>query len=588
MSNPVSTLSLPNQAVRLEIAKQYCRSIAVIDDQIFEEGNRPTVSSLFNTLREDCEENGVLCHLNHYPLRQYDPDNPEVIQQLKRAQRLIENSDAVILDWNLGHADTPEHALHLIRDLQNTTSLRFVLIYTRRKDFDEIERQLFSVVENLEKMQNSIQSHVVGEEEAVEAEPTDEETLKADEKGKADVEPASARGQLHDYRMKNNLFIFVRNKGELQADQILNTIQQAMLRSFPDHLHWAGLEMAAKTRSLLPMIISKLPVNTDGALSHQLLYQNDGELANQVSEVFVDELKFGLQENPLKSIGDGVLFTQVCSYMRDLCKDPDALRQIVTSSSTGWHQAVEQIKAKKVLGQTITSDEGKRLAVENQLGELTWEDVKLENARAAATGKSPKLFPFDPVVLGNLSRIIATYIETAFQRNSLITDYRAWASLKESVLSKIAEEKIWPGHILHRKQHDDEKPDYLLCITPACDCYRPKQGKYLFVGGTALDTDKPKKPSTPQETQSCVGNLQITWNATDLIIEKNPLANSSVADAGTSEASKHEPELGEGPRFEIIGALRPTFTERIIQRIWTYQSRVGVDTSELFRTIRGE
>ena len=64
----------------------------------------------------------------------------------------------------------------------------------------------------------------------------------------------------HDYHIDNRFFLFIRNKQQLHADRLVDEVHSVLLKAFPDHLHWAGLELAAKTRDTLPEIIGqKLP-----------------------------------------------------------------------------------------------------------------------------------------------------------------------------------------------------------------------------------------------------------------------------------------------------------------------------------------
>ena len=104
-----------------------------------------------------------------------------------------------------------------------------------------------------------------------------------------------------------------------------------------------------------------------------------------------------------------------------------------------------------------------------------------------------------------------------------------------------------------------------MCISPACDCYRPPNGdKYLYIQGYEEATIARSKA---RHTQYCIQGKNIKWDASLIITESN---------------------LFNIDGYEFWGTLRDAFASRVIQRIWAYLSRVGVDTSEYIHLQRKE
>lgn len=150
-------------------------------------------------------------------------------------------------------------------------------------------------------------------------------------------------------------------------------------------------------------------------------------------------------------------------------------------------------------------------------------------------------------------------------------------SLMESyTLLKNADNKIDQGTVL--KNSTDE---YLLCISPLCDLVRLKKDeKVSFLSGKKYSSLK-KTPTMSQiqtAVNSSVGSENILWDFKDIRIFQ------------TKEKSTDFPtlQLFSLDGWEFFGKLRQDVLYRIINRLYSHRSRVGVDQFDIIRQVRDE
>lgn len=594
----ISRLGARGLESRTKIARDYCRVIAVIDDQVFEHDGR-TMEPRFYHLQQESQQHDILCGFLHYKGHDCDAD----AEELERAVRSARAADVVVLDWKMGNPEQRKsevgldlgdesHALSIIRKLAEDHALRFVVIYTR-ESADSVEEELQrGLKESCELCELTGSNKPIAEP----ATPDDFVT------GKEKEAPTPSRSRI--YHWQNRLFITVRQcNGDKSVSprELIELIPSILLDAFTDHLHWAGLEVAARTKRMLPQIIADLPAMTDGGILHQLLYQQDNEIAEQITEVLLDELEFRFQVSPLETVSDVVLFDHLKSTMQRLCANKEILTSIVEKLSPSWIEGRDIARSKNLLKTTPTAMDKRRADVVKHLESLSWINVDLQACRSALAGdkavKVVKYFPHDPEPdPGDPCRAASEYIKTALQLDGQNTKFDAWVGLRESVVSTVNKNQLWPGYVLRRANPAQGQSEWLLCITPACDCAHPKDGNYLFVEGKKR-TGSPQA-SEARETQTFVRDHEIIWNAQSLVVLHKPLERIKVMVEQTDPLANVqlvveavgavEETLTGVDEFEVYGCLRPKFTERIIQRIWSYQSRVGVDSSEIYRQVRKE
>lgn len=578
--------------------------VAVIDDEI-EVADKPhSFTEPFGALRKRFDESSIICHLHHYQQTLLPPDDEVNLPLVERAFEIAAAADLVVIDWHLGMKDDPSHALSVIRKLTERAGIRFVLVNTRIEPREP--------------------ARVIQEQFGATLEPAPE---------------GAAADTLIRLRIGDNFFVSVRQKTFTAEDaaELLDEAQDWLATSFPDHLHWAGLEIAVRVREMLPKVVAAMPKGTNAALVHQLLFQRNAEIAEQITEVFLDELKLHFKTAPLATVSDETLFESLKTAMQKLAANTADLEAVHDEFSPGWaatataaeekKKAMKRLKAARpakatpaapaataapapaplsvapaatvpaaaptaetpaaatpapAAGAAAISEEEARYLEEAEKQKLTpledatlafrerlakmpqiWGSPKIEPVRAERTRK--KHFPS----LGEPPEAASTaaYLRKAFSTTDAA--FAAWASLKESAqLAFSGTEILFPGCVLRKIEPTETDPTWLLCITPACDCYWGKAKGYLFVIGTEL---KAKAKSKLSQTQTWFKTYQIAWDAKALIVKAPATSGATLIDG-----------------YKVDGAVRSAFASRIIQRVWSYQSRVGVDTSEYYRQIRDE
>ena len=194
------------------------------------------------------------------------------------------------------------------------------------------------------------------------------------------------------------------------------------------------------------------------------------------------------------------------------------------SSTDRYHKKLE-------LKYLVTESEKARETVRTQIKKLSWNQANITQVRKAAANGNGTYFPKDTI--GNkqsdpndnkICNVISEYIRQAFSLQGKPTDFRAWAQLRETVFTPPNDQVMWPGYVFRSRHRLENKPTWLLCISPLCDCYRPKKDKYLFIGGTAVESELPLHASKKcRKHRSALVIIGLLGTLTELLMEKDPL-----------------------------------------------------------------
>lgn len=121
--------------IRAQIIKQFCKSIAWIDDEIVgtsacEDQLPPPeiISKHFNYFSSEAEllyKSGMLCSLIPF-----EPSNSliEIDQQVNRCVDLTASADAIILDWQLGAHQDYSNCQKIIQKIFDLQGIRFIVV----------------------------------------------------------------------------------------------------------------------------------------------------------------------------------------------------------------------------------------------------------------------------------------------------------------------------------------------------------------------------------------------------------------------------------------------------------------------------
>ena len=76
---------------------------------------------------------------------------------------------------------------------------------------------------------------------------------------------------------------------------------------------------------------------------HEMLYQKDDEVAQQVAEILLDELETKFHRHPLEVVCDSQLLKSLKTKMQALSADKAAVTRIVSNASPTWEAALTDI-----------------------------------------------------------------------------------------------------------------------------------------------------------------------------------------------------------------------------------------------------
>jgi hypothetical protein len=152
--------------------------------------------------------------------------------------------------------------------------------------------------------------------------------------------------------------------------------------------------------------------------------------------------------------------------------------------------------------------------------------------------------------------------------------FEALAAWYESASSDLGSPKhFFPGAVF-KKNGDNataEDPDWLLCVTPGCDCRWDKHPAFAFLPGRKIEAAKRQS----EAMSTCIsagaeGAVTVGWKHKNVLLR--PRGDGAVLLTG----------------YKLVGAVRPMHAARICQRTWSHQARIAVDVPEYTRAERGE
>jgi len=252
------------EALRIEIARNYCRSILWVDDEIRFPGkySEPALfepfTNLFLPIAEFFQRQGVLCQLQPVSLPDTTVDVDAEPQELVVVKRLAEVADIVILDWHLADDESPKHSISVINHLLEQRETRLIVILTKESRVISEFKKEFG------------QFHFTGD-------------IASSENGKHVVFVAKPKGG-----------------GDKAGQMILDAIDHLMMGVFPDYIHWAALEIAGDIKKFAPQWLESLPRGMNWALLSEYCYGKEAA-AELLVENLLEDLSHCIRPSQLKS-----------------------------------------------------------------------------------------------------------------------------------------------------------------------------------------------------------------------------------------------------------------------------------------------
>jgi hypothetical protein len=549
------------EEIRGEIAKDYCRSIVLLDDDI--NPDDVVAYARFSSFADRCSTSAILCHLFPYPKTHMEPDDDECRPVIQKAVNLAKYSDLIILDWHLTGTESPSHAKRIIKEVAATDSVKFLIINTQ-VEIESLEEELRELLPgDFGRLDDSEIGTTTNQ---------GEEDENPNLVGPTPQMPLESSVRFH-YRKR--LFISARKKGDVttvdDATPLLEHVFKSLTESYSDHLHWAGLELASRIRKILPRIIAAFPSGIDSPLLLEMLYQKSDDVAHRIADLILDELKSHFLSTALKSVSDAVLLNHLAASIVKAIDDKKFIEVILPTVDAGSAVRLKIALEKEVHGDSLNGNDKTVLQEFNKLRE-NWKNPVLEDIRASISQRTRDHFYLTKE--REERKKVAAAIDLSITGQNILGPHADWACFNENVLLFEKESyEVQQGMVLYNLLSSRGEPRYSLCITPSCDCYRPEtiEYRFLFILGSPYDPQKAHKGK--EITSSSLGRLHIAWDATKLVVLLDPLCQKPTA---------------MNCQYQVVGQLRPNITQRIIQRIWSYQSRVGIDTSEYIRDLRDE
>jgi hypothetical protein len=511
--------------LQTKIADRYCGTVVVLDDEIYRstheaKGKKSILhfDERFHRAKQAFESKGAFCDML-WVQSQFD-DNAK----LRGIKRVIERSDAIVVDWYLGSGKDakkdPVNALKILRFLRKCPGIRFAVVHSKENP-NTINEKLRA------EFKGSFKQHQTSPGSATE---TDDDAVV--EEGAASTGAVPNNGP-SVFQIGDNTYVCVlqKDKGHDSAEELPELFHAQLRVAFSDHLHWVGLEFAAQVKEMLPSFIRHLPSGMDVALIFQALFQDENDLADDLAECFCLELREMFRVSPMDSASDQMLLKRLMIGFKEV------LKSAAPAGLPGpWVDRLKNVK------------------LPAELKEWAKQQKILENTERRK----------------NITKVIALSVpsETATAERS----HRRYASLREHqhcVSGRALD--LYPGVVLTKKlkRKAGIHREWMLCVTPSCDCARGGKRHHLFVVGQAMP-EPGKTAERGVSTSLCLvdEDFEIRWLAKKFkTIECGP----------------------EGPAgWKLVTRLREPFVQRVVQQVWGQQSRVGVNTSEFIRETRGD
>ncbi len=521
------------------IAQDYCGTVLMLDDEILKSADGGfQINPLFLTVKKAFEKKGMLCDLRHID------DDFENNQAADIITKQLQKADTIVVDWYLGlgkdQLKDPCNALTVLRKLIAIGGFRFVIVHTKAS--------AESVLETLKSEFSAAIKPIVNRNIKFTA---DDEESKVVSEDSASTLPMTAHVPT-TYQLADNIYLNIITKA-IEPNLPVSVTEffvDGLRAAFPDHLHWAGLEFAARTKSALPNLLIKLPSSTDSALTFQSLTQeNRDELADCIAECLVQEMRQIFSQTPLSAVTDHTLHSRLGEEVR---ANMATIATAFKGRSSSWQAAWASLNLRE-LKESCIEDKDQRFP-------------------SSHTSFFPAVTDNKPGVPGlkKQSPELNKFISTALAVASDADSHSRYAALREH-LQCASPTRLEPGVVLRRKTAGCESPgllgnnEWLLCISPACDCARGDHARrYLFVGG---------------ETEEIPANMQTCIRVDDKIIfvkwKRSEIYAIECATVGPSG-------------YAMLTRLHEPFTQKVTQLVWGYQTRVGVSTSDYLRKLRNE
>lgn len=475
--------------LRRKIAREYCQTVLWIDDQINptapEAADRTEYLSFFAPIAEEIISEGVVCQLQGFS-QSTGNDDPygSSNEEIEKCFRIASKADILILDWHLG-AEDQRHSIEIINKLIDLKGSRFVILLSQAED---LEREFI----------DSLGS-------------------------------SFPKKTAEWYSNEAGVFVLLLQKRNFRAEGqgtvLLQAIFEQLARAYPDHLHWAAIEMAVRIKSYTPKWLQNLPSNTDLGILCEA-YHSSEDVGSALLENLFEDLKEAVEYSAIKNLEDSSLTHDNSplhfNFLEKVRIDLAVLDQEETDKSlaTMLRQVVPGIAS-------MPLDSGNRKT-------------------SAKLLSNPGVYP---------------------SIQSLKESVDAFGEFCEMRSVGVSSLQISRGSILMNAAEDVDGSRIFICVSQACDCIRDTN--LLFLRGEAKGENHKTKPS----------ETFLRFNKFEWVVRPKAecLASFDV-----------HPETRILSGYNVVGRLRESSLERILNRVWRQITRVGTNQPRFLRESRDE
>lgn len=554
------------ETIAKEIVHNSIKSAICVDNAFVEpystveEGDDyQTPKALFESFKKE------KCNLNVYKYT-------NVVDWEKSRDYILKNNDLLILDWEL-RGDPPfKDALKILGESVESRNLWFILIYTRQTDLSVIKLNIHSYFSKYYKqnMEISIKYNTLCDRLSDETEilNVDELFRKISSELKEFV-----MGLSNQLQLKTNIL-----------DAIRKIIGNELFPQFMEKFNSIGSQIFNQE---LEDIFKLIGCHISNALpnpqdNYYVIRQADGMentfLINNILIVIYNKVTASSPEGPLVISADNIY----ANFAETLCKKPRNFLTLLALEMKNLYR-----ENSNVIGQELSDID--EIAFFHHQNKLPNEDSFYDFLRncwknqlsAFNYAQTPKLFS---VLLeykelnkyGELLKEFRAKRLDQFQMELVKLNYN-YSFLK--VIRK-TDDRIRFGDLFIFKNVKTGNEEYVLCITPHCDCLFPEENifnKFYFASGHNISMDKALHEAENGLYSFLMKNRQpfcIKWDNTPftLYIPKEENNVSKII-------SVHHHNIGF--QLQYLATQKENYTQRVANKVFSHASRIGVEYAHL-------
>lgn len=539
--------------LREKIVRQYCRTAIWIDDQILDDqsidyDNPSTMHDHFDffvRIAREFQEKGISCSLKNFPEWNDEEDSyaDDMDSILDECKRLTFCADIILIDWMLGHPDSPKYCIEILKHVINSEGNRFIIILSQADEAERIFSQEFPEFQSKSQRWKNDGSGI--------------------------------------FISLQNKRDFRKNDTESEPQKLFDKILLLMTEVHEDYLHWIALEMAAKIKEIAPQWISSLPKHTDLGILAEVKHSRD-TVCETIFENLMEDLRVAIKPESLESLGlshfDEDAWKGRDDFSETIQKDRgkipidliSTIREVIPCCSElnvdDSHSLSSYLVQLKQELQDIPNSASLSESLRKIISKIIFIDDVDKNGKINRSN-------FGGQLSGNILKLKQEKIICKISSiNRFVQEHRTFTQFCEIIsVSSQSDLTLKRGSILiENKDIDILYPKSIwICVSQSCDCTWKEQ--LIFIQAKRV------KNVSYQGSKSYVRFKEKLYE-----IEHKAKMLSILDIKGTF------PNLRYVEEKKCVGYLRRDIINRLSKKLWEHLTRVGVNLPALERSYRPE